>query len=196
MSASKSAADGRVQPNPSESTSSRAAAQPLLRVTDLDIRFPVAGFRRPPLHVVKSVSFEVARGTTLGIVGESGSGKTTVVRGILGLVPVAGGTVTLDGTTIIGKGPVPRSVRRTTAIIFQDPGGSLNPRHRIERLVAEPMIVNGIGTRRSRRTRTRELLDRCGLDGASLRRFPHQLSGGQRQRVAIARGPWQPNRYC
>jgi ABC-type glutathione transport system ATPase component len=125
------------------------------------------------VHAVEDVGFALRPGETLGIVGESGSGKSTTARALLGLVPTAGGS--------IGKGDA------RPQMVFQDPFGSLNPRLRVESLLAEPAIAAGRRHDVALRDRMRDLLRRVGLPDDSLSRYPHEFSGGQRQRLAIAR---------
>jgi peptide/nickel transport system ATP-binding protein len=132
--------------------------------------------------VVDGVSLSVAAGEALGIVGESGSGKSTILRVIAGLQQEWRGSVTLAGTAL---GPRrPRSVARQVQMVFQDPYGSLYPRHTVDRALAEPLAIHGIADAAAR---IAGALAAVGLDGSHRFRYPHQLSGGQRQRVAIAR---------
>ena len=168
-------------------------APPLLGVADLHTHFPVRTgiLQRVTDHVraVDDVSFELARGETLGLVGESGCGKTTVGRTILRLVPATSGRVVFDGTNVLeATGARLMALRRQMQIVFQDPAGSLDPRMRIWQIVAEPLKVHGIGEGRDdRRARVETLLERCGLTKAAADRYPHEFSGGQRQRIGIAR---------
>ncbi len=132
---------------------------------------------------VDNVSFEVAPGESFGIVGESGSGKSTVLRALCGLAPRAAGQVALTGTTASAQ---PGSVawRRQVQMVFQDPYGSLHPRQTVDRILAEPLAIHGMGDAEARITRA---LDEVGLGSGFRFRYPHQLSGGQRQRIAVAR---------
>ncbi len=177
-----------------------AAAQPhapapplLLSVQNLHTHFPIrAGLlQRTVGHVraVDGVSFDIARGETLGLVGESGCGKTTVGRSILKLVPPTSGSVTFDGQDVLAaRGQSLKALRRQMQIIFQDPAGSLNPRMRIAGIVGEPLIVHGLIKNRDQlRHKVEELLVRCGMPKAAADRYPHEFSGGQRQRIGIAR---------
>jgi ABC-type oligopeptide transport system ATPase subunit len=161
-----------------------SAAEPLLTVRGLTKRF-----RKPPAApAVNDVSFEIERGTTLGLVGESGSGKSTTAHCILQLERPDAGTVMFAGHDLTRLTPKQlRPIRRDIQVVFQDPYSSLDPRLVIEDAVAEPLEIHGIDTRRGRRDRARAMLDRVGIDPAWGRRHPHQLSGGQRQRVGIAR---------
>jgi peptide/nickel transport system ATP-binding protein len=138
---------------------------------------------------VEGLSFEVAPGESFGIVGESGSGKSTVLRALCGLAPRSAGEIGLTsiepGTTL----PQPGSLgwRRAVQMVFQDPYGSLHPRQTIDRQLAEPLALHGLGQGDEREARIQQALDEVGLGAGFRFRYPHQLSGGQRQRVAIAR---------
>jgi oligopeptide/dipeptide ABC transporter ATP-binding protein len=161
----------------------------VLSVRDLRKHFDVGflGSRRV-VRAVDGVSFEVARGETLGLVGESGCGKSTVARCVLRLTPVTSGSIEFAGTPIndIGREEL-RRLRARMQIVFQDPGGSLNPRMLVRETVAEPLRLHeGLAGRRLRE-RLEELMTLVGLEKIHLERYPHQLSGGQRQRVGIAR---------
>ncbi|MGQ2906034.1 MAG: dipeptide ABC transporter ATP-binding protein [Neoaquamicrobium sediminum] len=136
---------------------------------------------------VDSVSLGVAKGETVAIVGASGSGKTTLGRALLGIVKASAGRVRFKGHDLLDTaGRVERQARLECQLIFQDPYSSLNPRHRIGRIVREPLRHLGKMTEAEKDRRTSEVLGEVGLSGLEAR-FPHQLSGGQRQRVAIAR---------
>jgi ABC-type oligopeptide transport system ATPase subunit len=165
----------------------------LLGVNNLKTWFPVRRglLQRTVGHVkaVDDVSFFVRRGETLGLVGESGCGKTTVGRTILRLIPNSGGSVKFDGRDVLAASALDlRRLRREMQIIFQDPGGSLNPRMRVGRIIGEPLEVHGL-TKSDDETRARveELLVKCGLWKQAADRYPHEFSGGQRQRIGIAR---------
>ncbi|MCC7427769.1 MAG: ABC transporter ATP-binding protein [Alphaproteobacteria bacterium] len=138
---------------------------------------------------VDNVSFTIGRGEVLGLVGESGSGKTTVGRCIVGLARPEGGRMLFDGEDLATLSGVARHrVRRRIQIVFQDPFSSLNPRLRVGRTVAEPMVIHGLCVSRTeRRERVRALLAEVGLPPDAEHRFPHEFSGGQRQRIGIAR---------
>ncbi|MBS7696902.1 MULTISPECIES: ABC transporter ATP-binding protein [unclassified Chelatococcus] len=131
---------------------------------------------------VDGVSFSVPAGSSFGLVGESGSGKSTVLRAIVGLAPVSGGAILLDGKPVAH--PRGKAFYRHVQMVFQDPYGSLHPRQTIDRALAEPLAIHGIGDGERRIARA---LDEVGLGKGFRFRYPHQLSGGQRQRVAIAR---------
>jgi oligopeptide transport system ATP-binding protein len=165
----------------------------LLQVQDLAKHFPVKSGLLIDRTVdwvkaVDGVSFEIREGETLGLVGESGSGKSTTGYCILRLLEPTGGSVRFEGRelTDLGREEM-RRVRREMQIVFQDPYASLDPRMTVGDIVAEPLAVHGIGTRRDRRTRVRELLDVVGFDPTFVNRYPHEFSGGQRQRIGIAR---------
>ena len=168
-------------------------SQPLLRVQDLVKRFPVKGgiFRRTvnEVHAVSGVSFDLARGETLGLVGESGCGKSTTGRLILRLIEPTAGHVWFEGrdiTPLSEKEMI--ALRRDMQIIFQDPFASLNPRMTVGAIIAEALIIHGLArTPQEREERVVELLETVGLAPDHMRRFPHEFSGGQRQRIGIAR---------
>ena len=130
---------------------------------------------------VADTSFSVAPGESFGIVGESGSGKSTVLRAICGLTPRTAGTVGLLGQD---SAPGSKAFRRQVQMVFQDPYGSLHPRHTVDRILAEPLAIHGILDAEARIERA---LEEVGLGTGFRFRYPHQLSGGQRQRIAIAR---------
>ncbi|MEL7183182.1 MAG: ABC transporter ATP-binding protein, partial [Pseudomonadota bacterium] len=140
--------------------------------------------RRTYFTAVDDVSFEIMPGEVFGLVGESGSGKSTIARMIAGLYRLDGGDVTFDGA------PISTSLdtfRRQIQMIFQDPYSSLNPRHRVDQIIAEPAIHLGVIPKDSVRARVAELLDRVGLGAEAGLKYPHEFSGGQRQRISIAR---------
>jgi ABC-type oligopeptide transport system ATPase subunit len=138
--------------------------------------------------VVDDVSFDIDEGETLGLVGESGSGKTTTGRCILRLIEPTSGEVRFKGEDVRAFAPARlRAARREMQIVFQDPYSSLNPRMRVDAIVAEPLVIHGIGDRSGREARVAELLQLVGLEPSMARRYPRDFSGGQRQRIAIAR---------
>jgi peptide/nickel transport system ATP-binding protein len=162
----------------------------LLRVEGLDVRFPVTTpVGRSTVHAVKDLSFQIKRGTTLGLVGESGSGKSTVAASLTGLVTPDAGTAELDGSDVFGvRGGAEKALRRRISLVFQDPFSSLNPRIRAGAAIGEPLWVHRLAKgKRGRQRRVAELLELVGLPSAFASRYPHELSGGQRQRVSIAR---------
>lgn len=160
---------------------------PVLGARSVRVAFRAGGLGGRSTIAVHDVSFDLFPGETLGLVGESGSGKSTLARAILGLVPCRG-DVLLDGVPVdphswVGR----RRLRRAAQMVFQDPGGSLNPRMRVLDAVAEPRVVQGLDRPAPARRAAGDLLRRCGIDPALGDRYPHQFSGGQRQRIAIAR---------
>ncbi|MBJ3786055.1 ABC transporter ATP-binding protein [Devosia sediminis] len=156
------------------------ASEPIVKVDDLVVRFPVgrAWFKpKGAIHAVDGVSFDLMAGETLAIVGESGCGKSTTARALLGLNTVTRGDIQVTS----GRSG------RPVQMVFQDPFASLNPRLNVEALLAEPAIANGQRLDADLRKRMAFLLDRVGLPQDALSRYPHQFSGGQRQRLCIAR---------
>lgn len=164
----------------------------LLVVKNLKKYYPITGgVLGGEVGVVKAVddvSFSVKRGETLGLVGESGCGKSTTGRSLLRLIEPTEGEVHFDGVNVTSlSADQMRKMRRDMQIVFQDPFASLNPRHNIERILEEPLIVHGIGTAAERKKKVQEMLEVVGLSSYHARRYPHQFSGGQRQRIGIAR---------
>ena len=144
--------------------------------------------KKEMFKAVDDVSFSVKRGSTLAIVGESGSGKSTVANMVLKLLEPTSGTVTYEGKDISGfKGKELLDFRRHVQPVFQNPYGSLDPMYSIYRSIEEPLRIHGIGDKKSRVKRVRELLDMVELPESVMTRYPNELSGGQRQRIAIAR---------
>jgi oligopeptide transport system ATP-binding protein len=165
----------------------------LLQVRHLRVFFPV----RPGLfrsasswvRAVDDVSFEIARGETLGIAGESGCGKSTLARAVIRLLDPTAGQILWEGQDITRLEGAPlRGLRRRFQMIFQDPYGSLDPRMTVENIIGEALDIHGLAPSRSaRRQRVAALLQKVGLDGGHASRFAHEFSGGQRQRIGIAR---------
>ncbi len=141
--------------------------------------------------VVDDVSFTLRQGETLGLVGESGSGKSTIARMVLGLIPPSAGSIIFDGMPLAGASAAAmRAMRRRMQPVFQDPYAALNPRMRVQEILAEPFLIHKHEAARSKsalREATGELLRKVGLDSTALERYPHEFSGGQRQRINIAR---------
>jgi peptide/nickel transport system ATP-binding protein len=147
----------------------------MISADDLDIRFDA-------VHAVRRVSFAVGKGESFGLVGESGSGKSTVLRALAGLNREYTGRISLDNQVVPPQRD--RAFFRRVQMVFQDPYGSLHPRHTVDRCLSEPLAIHGLADTDAR---IRRVLAEVALPEKFRFRFPHQLSGGQRQRVAIAR---------
>jgi oligopeptide/dipeptide ABC transporter ATP-binding protein len=164
----------------------------LIAVQDLRVHFPIKrGILSRTIgyvFAVDGVSFELARGETLGIVGESGCGKTTAGMALTRLLPITSGRVLWKGENVakMGRRALKR-LRREVQLIFQDPYSSLNPRMTVNEILSDPMDVHDLFSGRQRRERLAFLLDTVGLSPEQGRRYPHEFSGGQRQRIGIAR---------
>ena len=147
----------------------------MIKIQGLNVRFG-------EFQAVQGVSFAVAPGEAFGLVGESGSGKTTVLKAIAGLLTDWQGHIAIDGERLGHRRS--KAFCRKVQMVFQDPYGSLHPRHTVDRTLAEPALIHGLGDVGARVAR---MLDAVGLGPGFRYRYPHQLSGGQRQRVAIGR---------
>jgi peptide/nickel transport system ATP-binding protein len=159
----------------------------LLTLTDVDIEYPKRG-RVPAFKAVNKASLVIHPGEIVGIVGESGSGKTTIARAVVGLLPVADGTMLVNGQNMgTANAKELRAVRQKIGIVFQDPGSSLNPRWPIGQSIGEPLLLSGKHDASTINARVEELLDQVELPRSFRNRYPNELSGGQRQRVGIAR---------
>ncbi|WP_322105771.1 oligopeptide/dipeptide ABC transporter ATP-binding protein [Paraburkholderia sp. J41] len=170
-----------------------AQADTLLSVRDLAVHFRVANgawpWQKSLLRAVNGISFDVRRGETLGLVGESGCGKSTLARALIGLAPVAAGSVRWRGNeTVTGARRDLHELRRGVQMIFQDPLASLDPRMSIGEIVAEPLRTHAAHLGREEiRRRVLTMLERVGLSERHVERRAHEISGGQCQRVGIAR---------
>ena len=165
------------------------SSEPVLRVENVVRDYPARRLRllgpRPLFRAVDDVSLVVRAGESVGLVGESGCGKSTLTRAILGLDPVQGGSIRLDGEPVVAPN-VPGLLRARMQVVFQDPYGSFNPRHKVGRLVAEPFYLLPTPPDEIR-GRVAEALLAGGLEAGDGDKFIHEFSGGQRQRIAIAR---------
>jgi peptide/nickel transport system ATP-binding protein len=172
---------------------------PFIDVKNLRCQFDVSkpwlnrvleGGRPEFLKAVDGISFDIAKGETFALVGESGSGKTTVARMVVGLLPPTSGEVIIDGVSMsdVRQAQARRKLRRRIQMIFQDPYASLNPRFRVDAIIAEPIrAFDLIQGERDIQARVGELLGLVGLHADDGLKYPHEFSGGQRQRIAIAR---------
>jgi oligopeptide/dipeptide ABC transporter ATP-binding protein len=164
----------------------------LLDVDHLRVLFPIkSGLiidrQIGQVHAVDDVSFQLREGETLGIVGESGCGKTTLIRTLVRLIDATAGSIRFRGDDITkAKRKQLEPIRREMQMVFQDPQASLNPRKRVNQILATPLRLRGV-PRDQIDVESRSLLERVGLQPESLNRFPHEFSGGQRQRIGIAR---------
>jgi oligopeptide/dipeptide ABC transporter ATP-binding protein len=163
--------------------------EPLLSIEKVSVSFAqpkrLFGGPRLSLRAVDEVSAEIAEGETLALVGESGSGKTTLGHVVAGLRMPSAGRVRLRGSELDAnnRGVAGRAIQ----IVFQDPFSALDPRMPVSDIIAEPLRIQGIGTKNERRARAAALVEEVGLPQDALNRYPHEFSGGQRQRIAIAR---------
>ncbi|SMP68692.1 oligopeptide transport system ATP-binding protein [Neorhodopirellula lusitana] len=166
---------------------------PLLSVRDLKVHFPfhrgsLFSSQKGVIRAVDGISFDIAKGETLGLVGESGCGKSTTARSIINLVHPTSGDVLLDGESIAGLSDRDMLAhRRRIQMVFQDPFASLNPRITVGGIIGEPLIVHSLAKGRDRKLEVMRLMELVGLNPRFLNRYPHEFSGGQRQRIGIAR---------
>lgn len=166
--------------------------KPLLKVSGLKKYFPIKkgllGKTDSYVKAVDDLSFYVNEGETLGIVGESGCGKSTTGRALMRLLEPTEGTIEFDGKELTALSTEEmRKTRRDIQMVFQDPYASLNPRHTVERILSEPLLVHGMKNAKERKKKVHEFLEVVGLSAYHAQRYPHQFSGGQRQRIGIAR---------
>jgi peptide/nickel transport system ATP-binding protein len=151
----------------------------MIEVSHVTVAFGVGAER---IEAVRDVSFRVGKGETFGLVGESGCGKSTLLRAIAGLWPLSAGSITLAGRKMASRRS--QEDRRLVQMVFQDPYGSLNPTHTVDKILSEPLAIQGSG---DIDRRVEQALREVGMGPEFRYRYPHQISGGQRQRVAIAR---------
>ncbi|MCK6452382.1 MAG: dipeptide ABC transporter ATP-binding protein [Alphaproteobacteria bacterium] len=177
-------------------TAGMAQTGPLVAVRGLrkhyDLRRGLRRFtedaRAHTVHALDGVSFDIARGETLGVIGESGCGKSTLGRTVLRLLEPTAGTVSFDGADLAGlDAAAMKALRRRMQIVFQDPYASLNPRRTVEQIVGLGLAIHARPSPTRLRELVAEMLGRVGLSPAHMQRYPHQFSGGQRQRIGIAR---------
>ncbi|MCM3573507.1 MULTISPECIES: ABC transporter ATP-binding protein [Mesobacillus] len=164
----------------------------LLKVDGLKKYFPITGGilgkQTGSVKAVDDISFWVNKGETLGLVGESGCGKSTTGRMLMRLIDPTEGQVVFEGKDLVTLSDNEmRKARKDMQMVFQDPFASLNPRHTVEKILEEPLLVHGIGTKKERKQMVKEMLEVVGLSSYHAKRYPHQFSGGQRQRIGIAR---------
>jgi len=158
----------------------------LLTIDNVEVTYKGKGLKRD-FKALKGVSLDIRAGECVGLVGESGSGKTTLGRAVLGLAPVTGGSIKLQGREIAHASRAERrDLSKDIQVVFQDPYSSLNPSMSIEQILAEPLTVRDVSRAEASR-RVRELLEAVGLPDDAANRRPREFSGGQRQRIAIAR---------
>jgi len=164
----------------------------LISIRSLKKYFPIhEGFLSKNTKTVKAVdgvSLDIDHGEILGLVGESGCGKTTLGRMSINLIKPTSGEIIFGGVDILKlDNPGLKALRPKMQIIFQDPFGSLNPRFTVERIIGEAMMVHGLAERSNLRSKVTEIMQKVGLPGSFINRYPHEFSGGQRQRIGIAR---------
>ena len=166
--------------------------RPLLSVSQLVCEYPVIrkGLFKPAttFRAVDEISFDIHDGESVGLVGESGCGKSTLTRALLGLMPLHSGAIELNGESVSADKEVSRSARQQLQVVFQDPYGSFNPRHKVRRLVSEPLhLLDVAPTIDQLKSRVADVLESVGMSAADSDKYIHEFSGGQRQRIAIAR---------
>lgn len=159
-----------------------------LKAEDIKIYFDEKESKKSVVKAVDGVSLEINRGEVFGVVGESGCGKSTLGRGLIRLLPLTSGSVTIHGKNLVNLNKKEmKDMRKKIQIIFQDPSACLNPRRTVKQILLEPFHVHGIKDKKYIDERIKELLELVGLAEYHLSRYPHELSGGQKQRIGIAR---------
>ncbi|MFA7433985.1 MAG: oligopeptide/dipeptide ABC transporter ATP-binding protein [Gemmobacter sp.] len=167
-----------------------ATAEPVLKIEDLAVHFPIGGFLSfgvQTVHAVDGVDMELRAGECLGLVGESGCGKSTLALAILGLQAPTRGRILLDGRDVSARGTDRRERARAAQMVFQDPYSSLNPRQSVRRTLEAPLKLHGITAKSEIDDRIAAVMRHVGLRPEQAARYPHEFSGGQRQRIGIAR---------
>jgi len=181
---------GRVAAAPVPSDDEASQSDIVVNVSDVRLTYGGQSFlsNKPGVEVLKGVSLQLPRGTTLGIVGESGCGKSSLARIIAGLTPPGSGDVQIEGESIVGldrRAWV--EMRKRIQMVFQDPFGSLNPKRRVGSIIGDPFRIQKVASGIDRKNRVRDLMEIVGLNPEHYNRFPSEFSGGQRQRIGIAR---------
>jgi peptide/nickel transport system ATP-binding protein len=166
-------------------------SEPVARLTDVVVRYPLRGGLlggiTQNVHAVEHVSFDIRKGETFALVGESGCGKSTIAKALVGLAPHQG-RIEIAGQAMEGlDAAAMKAMRRRVQMVFQDPMAALNPRMKVGDLIAEPLMIHGIGDAASQRAKAADLMARVGLEPDHFDRYPHEFSGGQRQRICVAR---------
>jgi peptide/nickel transport system ATP-binding protein len=166
-------------------------SEPVARLTDVVVRYPLRGGLlggiTQNVHAVEHVSFDIRKGETFALVGESGCGKSTIAKALVGLAPHQG-RIEIAGQAMEGlDAAAMKAMRRRVQMVFQDPMAALNPRMKVGDLIAEPLLIHGLGDATSQREKAADLMARVGLEPDHFDRYPHEFSGGQRQRICIAR---------
>jgi peptide/nickel transport system ATP-binding protein/oligopeptide transport system ATP-binding protein len=140
------------------------------------------------IKAINNVSLSIKKGETLAIVGESGSGKSTLARSLLQLQAIDQGELRFKGQDMTSLNKMDgKALKRSIQMVFQDPYASLNPRMKIEEILEEGLVIHGLGNKKTRQLKVRDMIKKVGLNVADLNKYPHQFSGGQRQRIGIAR---------
>jgi peptide/nickel transport system ATP-binding protein len=185
--------DTPVTDTPVDRPAVRTHPETILAITDLYKHFPqkkpgIIPRADDPVRAVDGITLDIGRGETVGLVGESGCGKSTAGRTLLRLLEPTSGTIEFAGkdVTHVSGGEL-RRLRREMQMIFQDPYGSLNPRHTVGKIIAAPYAIQGIKPEGGVRAAVQDLMERVGLNPEHYNRYPHEFSGGQRQRIGVAR---------
>ena len=179
-----------IPPTPPEPQALQQPSDIVVSVSDVRLTYDGRSLfsKKPGVEVLKGVSLQLQRGTTLGIVGESGCGKSTLARIIAGLLPPTSGEVTIEGRNVVDLDRASWvEMRKRIQMVFQDPFGSLNPRRRVGSIIGDPYRIQNVAHGVERKNKVRDLMELVGLNPEHYNRFPSEFSGGQRQRIGIAR---------